>query len=92
MHSKCPVGHDFAGLAACDAALNGPYTVGATVLKNLMERCLSDNTCTERSRVLLQFKFSDQANRVLSTNAATENVSADAKAGTNWNDEPEGSR
>jgi hypothetical protein len=92
MHSTCPAGHDFAGLPACDAALNGPYSVGAAVLKSMMNRCNSDATCTERSRAVLNTIYLDQANRVLDRSSAPQNLSSDAKAGMNWDDEPEGTR
>ncbi len=92
MHSICPAGHDFAGLPACDAALNGAYSVGASLIKSLRDRCVADATCTERSRVILGHLYADQANRVIDSVSAPKNLSSDSQAGTNWNDAPEGTR
>ncbi len=86
MHAKCPSGHDYAGLNACDAALNGPYTVGANVQKNLMDNC--KEACSAQSQTILRAMYADVASRVL-TPAQLPNASAGAKAGKNWDDTPE---
>ncbi|NBP13527.1 hypothetical protein EBU95_03895 [bacterium] len=39
-HESCPSWHDYYGYYACDQSLNGPYTVGALILKNLQKACI----------------------------------------------------
>lgn len=89
MHATCPYG-DYAGIAACDYATNGPYTVGASVIKALMNQCASSGQCTEKTNQVLQAIYADQADRLVSYSYST--LSSDARAGVDWDDAPEGNR
>jgi hypothetical protein len=87
LHAKCPAGSDYAGLAACDASLNGPYTVGANMHKALMMAC--GDSCTELTMTALRNIYNDVSDRVLDP-ASLPNAPVGAQAGTNWDDTPEG--
>lgn len=76
VHAKCPSGHNFAGVNACDQAANGPYTIDALTMKSLVDNC---GSCSEKERNFMQGQVTDSFSRVLNTN-------------TIWNDQPEGSR
>jgi hypothetical protein len=91
MHTTCPTG-DYKGMAACDIALNGPYSVGASVHKALMNKCALSGNCTALSQQLLQIIYADQANRVLDLASAPKDLSADTLPGQFWDDAPEGTR
>jgi hypothetical protein len=64
-HTVCPPGHDFAGEAACDESLNGAYTVGAVMTKEMLKSC--DDNCSERDKEVLKLIELDSYNRVLKT-------------------------
>jgi hypothetical protein len=91
LHAVCPRGV-YRGMAACDYSTNGPYTVGATVMKALMTECESTGTCTARSNDILKVLFLDQASRTLDTENDGATVSTNARPGVDWDDAPEGVR
>lgn len=62
-HSNCPTGHDYAGSAACDENLNGPYTVGATMALEMLKGC--EDSCTEREKEMLKLVVLDSKNRIM---------------------------
>jgi len=67
IHSPCPRGHDYEGVLACDENLNGPYSVGANVLKEFIKTCSTD--CSEREKEMLLIIALDSYGRVLKTNS-----------------------
>lgn len=91
LHAACPSGHDYAGKYACDFASNGPYTIGAMVMKNLKEKC---TMCTTRQHAGLDLVYADQANRVLNgfVFIPTHSPAAFETHPKDWDDTPEGSR
>ena len=89
MHFKCPPGHDYAGQYACDVGLNGAYTVGAMLFKNLMNTCTD---CTPGSMATLRFLYRDVASRIIDPAKAPRGLSPQAPAGADWDDAPEGRR
>jgi hypothetical protein len=64
MHAICPAGHDYAGYPACDKNLNGPYTVGAQVLKTLAQAC---GDCSTKEKTVLKMIEADSRSRILRT-------------------------
>jgi hypothetical protein len=80
-HVNCPDGHDYAGDYACDENLNGPYTVGALMMTELLKNCAQD--CTETESETLKLMILDSANRVLK-------VTHKGEVSKNWDDTPEG--
>ena len=86
MHAKCPATHDLAGLNACDAATNGPYTIGSEMHKYLMYACGS--SCSELTMKALQVLYADQSSRTLES-WQYPSASPGARAGTDWDDAPE---
>lgn len=62
MHAICPLGHDYAGYAACDFSLNGSYSVGFQVGKAVAENC---TTCTVGQREALRLDYLDSYSRVI---------------------------
>lgn len=65
LHSPCPVGHDYAGVPACDENLNGPYTVGAVMMAEMLKAC--DDTCSIREKEILKLQILDSKNRIMQT-------------------------
>ena len=66
-HAICPIGHNFAGYNACDRNLNGPYTMGATFLKSIVNNCI---TCSEPEKEALRNVYMDSYSRVIMETAA----------------------
>lgn len=64
VHTLCPKGHDYEGLAACDSIPNGAYGISAGVVKELLKTC-TDELCTEREREILRLTILDSENRIL---------------------------
>ncbi len=62
LHAICPEGHAYAGYPACDESKNGPYTVGAQILKTLTAACAD---CSEKEKIALQMLEADSRSRVL---------------------------
>jgi hypothetical protein len=82
-HAVCPDGHKLHGNYACDRNLNGPYTVGAQMMKAMTETCTQ---CTVAQIEQLRLRYTDSFGRVLPK-------MLDGKTPTyNWNDAPEGTR
>jgi hypothetical protein len=79
-HAICPEGHDYAGAAACDENLNGPYTVGRVMLDEMTKSC--EANCSEADREILNLMIVDNASRILNTTHKGE-------AATAWDDQPE---
>ena len=84
-HAICPSG-DYKGMPACDAATNGPYTIGSEMMKQLRANCGSN--CTALTLNVLQTLYFDQASRQLYS-YDLPNTSKGAAAGTVWDDAPE---
>ena len=61
-HDYCPPNHSYALNLACDKSGNGPYSVGAIVMKQLLKTC---TTCTAAEKSKLEAKVADSLNRVL---------------------------
>lgn len=64
-HSKCMAGHDMEGQYACDENLNGPYTVGAVMMTEMIKSC--DETCSPRDVEVLKAIALDSASRIIHT-------------------------
>lgn len=64
-HATCPDDHDYAGAAACDENLNGPYTVGKVMLDEMTKACGSN--CSEADKEILNLMIIDNASRILRT-------------------------
>jgi hypothetical protein len=76
-HSPCPKGHDLEGAYACDENLNGPYTVGAAMTKEMLKSC--EDTCTEKEKETLKIIILDYQTRILhKTNKGTPAVEWDS--------------
>lgn len=69
-HVRCPRGHDLEGMYACDLNANGPYSIGARVVKEMIKACGED--CTQREKEILLLTALDSQNRVLSKQLWTE--------------------
>ncbi len=79
-HATCPETHDYAGAAACDENLNGPYTVGKVMLDEMTNAC--GDKCSEADKEILNLMIIDNASRILKTTHKGE----EAK---NWDATPE---
>lgn len=64
-HATCPDDHDYAGAAACDENLNGPYTVGKVMLDEMTKAC--GTNCSEADKEVLNLMIIDNAARILRT-------------------------
>lgn len=80
VHARCPKGHDLEGAYACDENLNGPYTVSARVVSELIKAC--DDICSVREQEILKLTVLDSQNRVLDKTFKGVKVK-------NWDDRPE---
>lgn len=61
-HANCPPGHDYEGYYACDRNLNGPYTVGALITKNMLENC---KNCDVKEKERLKLIALDSFSRII---------------------------
>ena len=61
-HSVCPKGHDYENEFACDESLNGAYSVGAAMAREMMMAC--NTNCSERDKEMLKIFLIDNYNRV----------------------------
>lgn len=61
-HSKCPAGHEFAGLAACDNHAWGPYSFGAIFESTIGQYCIN---CTEREKQRALIASQDSFQRIV---------------------------
>ncbi len=82
-HAMCPVGHAYQGYYACEKNLNGPYTIGAMVLKKLTEAC---SDCSAKEKTTLQMIQADSLSRVLKSYRNKSGFTENAKV---WNTAPE---
>ena len=74
-HAVCPNGHDFAGAYACDRNLNGPYSIGANMMKEFIKNCES---CSVSEKEQMRLRYIDSMNRVLTeTPKIKEDIDAD---------------
>jgi hypothetical protein len=64
LHEKCPAGHSYEGLAACDIAANGPYGIQAGFLRIAMSAC---KDCSLQSKETLHVFAIDNASRIIGT-------------------------
>ena len=80
MHAICPEGHPYAGYAACDKNLNGPYTVGAQMLKTLAQAC---GECSVKEKTILKMIEADSRSRIMKT---YQDESGKKVVATNWSD------
>lgn len=80
-HGICPKGHDFEGKRACDYNLNGPYTVGAQLIKEMLKNC-RNSKCSPSGKESLKLRYLDSISRVIKKNGEVANQ--------NWDPTPEG--
>lgn len=74
-HAVCPSGHDFQGSYACDRNLNGPYSIGAQMMKEFIKNC---DECSVSEKEQMRLRYLDSMNRVLdNTPKIKENVDAE---------------
>lgn len=62
IHDKCPTGHAYAGLAACEASSNGSYSLGAYAERNLLKNC---KTCSVEDKTILTARIADNFGRIV---------------------------
>jgi len=62
LHAVCPVGHEYAGLYACDEEAWGAYSVNFIYWASVARAC---ENCTEEERVLTEASALDAATRIL---------------------------
>jgi hypothetical protein len=82
-HAFCPEGHAYAGYPACDKNLNGPYTIGAQVLKSLAQGC---GDCSVREKTILTALEADSRSRILKLYTDSKGKAVKANR---WSDRPE---
>lgn len=80
-HAVCPDTHDYAGAAACDENLNGPYSVGQVMINEMLQTCENDK-CSESDKEILNLLIIDNASRILTRTHKNENAK-------NWDATPE---
>lgn len=61
-HAICPMDHAFAGQAACDKNLNGPYAVGAQMVKEFSKNCFD---CNDSEQEQMKLSFLDSRSRII---------------------------
>ena len=61
-HALCPAGHLYAGYHACDRNLNGPYTIGATVMRMFANNC---SECSVKQTEEMQLDSLDSFSRII---------------------------
>lgn len=77
-HAVCPSGHDFQGSYACDRNLNGPYSIGAQMMKEFIKNC---DECSVSEKEQMRLRYLDSINRVLDkTPVVRENVDAEIES------------
>lgn len=64
-HSPCPKGHELAKLSACDENSNGPYTVGALMMIEMVKAC--GDQCSLKEKEMLKAAILDSFGRVQKT-------------------------
>lgn len=89
-HTRCPLEHSYALQSACDAATNGPYSIGAQMMAILIKTCVG---CDEKTKEALRLIQLDLADRVFPTYYSDKAKKIEkAKMPTSWDPAPEGSR
>lgn len=73
-HAVCPIGHDFEGVHACDRNLNGPYSIGAQMIKEFSKNC---DDCSASEKEQLRLRYLDSINRVLTSTPTIKNGISD---------------
>lgn len=61
-HETCPSWHDYFGYYACDGSTNGPYAIGAAMLKGLQKACIG---CSNSEIQTLKAFQADSEYRIL---------------------------
>jgi len=61
LHAECPVGHDLAGLPACDEHPFGAYMIGAIFTATLNNQCIN---CTEEEKKQAKISALDSLTRI----------------------------
>lgn len=61
-HAVCPDDHDLKGYNACDRNLNGPYTVGAQMIRETLKNC---DDCTVKEKERMKLSYLDSESRVI---------------------------
>ena len=61
-HATCPASSPYAGLPACDANRNGPYTIGAMTEQTFAEHCAE---CKVSEREALRLAYVDSFARII---------------------------
>lgn len=74
-HERCPPGHELAGFPACDRPSNGPYRVGALILKSAVEGCGPE--CSTRDVEILTLLYADSMSRILTPLTRASQVGQD---------------
>ena len=70
-HAVCPDGHDFQGYNACDRNLNGPYSVGAQMVKELLKNC---EDCSDEAQERMKLAYLESVNRVIKVTKKIDKV------------------
>jgi hypothetical protein len=67
LHTECPTGagiaEEMVGKPACDDNANGPYTVGARILKAYLQKC--GGLCSVKDKSVLESFYLDSLSRVV---------------------------
>lgn len=63
VHVRCPKGHDYEGLYACDAYQNGAYAISAQVTEKMLNAC--NDQCSTREEEILKLVILDAKNRIM---------------------------
>ncbi len=73
IHDKCPSGHAYEGLAACEASSNGSYSLGAYAERNLLKNC---TTCSVEDKTVLSASIADNLGRIVvnTNNSRVKNI------------------
>lgn len=68
-HSICPRGHAYEGNYSCETVGNGPYSVGAYILKQFAANCTS---CSGMDKAILDAYVGDSFSRIIVANKAND--------------------
>lgn len=82
-HAACPAGagvaSEFVGKPACDTNANGPYTLGARILKAYIAKC--GNLCSTKDKTVLEAFMLDSLSRVVKQSGQLPVLDATPEAG-----------
>jgi hypothetical protein len=76
LHAVCPKGHRYYNYNACDRNDNGPYAVGAYLLKQVRVTCMKNKSCSAAEAEMLANLSTDNYSRLIGK--------------TSWDPKPEG--